>query len=94
MLTGFNWGASSQPGFLIETDIYVTDGNPVNRRNIARISGTAAANREFAGLQTFPVPVPLFRGKFVHLCVHNATGSPSVLGTSSFEVYGFFAPDS
>jgi hypothetical protein len=54
MLTGFNWGASSQPGFLIETDIYVTDGNPVNRRNIARISGTAAANREFAGLQTFP----------------------------------------
>jgi hypothetical protein len=94
MLTGFFWGASSQPGFLIESDIYLTDGDPVNRRSIARISGTAAANGKFAGLQTFPVPVPSFRANFTHLCINNATGAGSVIGTSTFQLYGFFAPDS
>lgn len=94
LLAGFFWGASSQPGFLVEADIYVTDGNPTNRRNIARVSGTAAANGHFAGIQNFPVPVPLFRGTFTHLCVHNANASStSVLGTSTFQLYGFFAPD-
>jgi hypothetical protein len=55
LLTGLFWGASSHPGFLIEADIYVTDGNPVNRNNIARVSGTAAANGFFSGIQSFPV---------------------------------------
>jgi hypothetical protein len=94
LLTGLFWGASSHPGFLIEADIYVTDGNPVNRNNIARVSGTAAANGFFSGIQSFPVPVPLFRGSFTHLCIHNASqAGGAVLGTSTFEIYGFFAPD-
>jgi hypothetical protein len=93
MMTGFFWGASFQPGRLIETDMFITDGNPSNRRFIARISGTASANGLFSGIQTFPVPVPLFRGAFTHLCVENKTGGGSVLGTSTFQLYGFFAAD-
>ena len=94
LLTGLFWGASSQAGFLVEADIYVTDGNPVNRHNIARVSGTAAANGFFSGIQSFPVPVPLFRGAFTHLCIHNASSAGgAVLGTSTFQIYGFFAPD-
>ncbi len=92
MLTGLFWGASWQAGFTVEADLYVTDGTPANRNNIGRISGTTGANGHFSGIQAFPVPVPMFRGAFTHLCIHNV-GSGSVIGTSTFGIYGFLAPD-
>jgi hypothetical protein len=92
VLTGLFWGASWQPMVTVEADLYVTDGTPANRRNIGRVSGKTGADGHFSGIQEFPVPVPLFKGTFTHLCIHNVkTGS--VLGTSTFVIYGFFTPD-
>ena len=92
VLTGLFWGSSWQPWFTVEADLYVTDGTPANRRNIGRVSGKTGADGHFSGIQAFPVPVPLFKGAFTHLCIHNVNAG-SVLGTSTFEIYGFFTPD-
>ena len=92
VLTGLFWGASWQPGFTVEADLYVTDGTPTNRRNIGRVSGKTGADGHFSDIQIFPVPVPLFKGSFTHLCIQNVNNG-SVLGTSSFGIYGFFTPD-
>ncbi|HYU79294.1 MAG TPA: hypothetical protein VEK56_09925, partial [Vicinamibacterales bacterium] len=92
LLTGLFWGASSQPGFTVEADLYVTNGTPSNRQNIGRVSGTTGADGNFSGIQAFPVPLPMFRGAFTHLCIHNVK-STTILGTSTFAIYGFFAAD-
>jgi hypothetical protein len=94
MLTGIYWGAGAAAGTaaggLVEATIYVTDGNPSNRRHVVPLSGITAADRLYAGIQAMPVPVPLFWGAFTHLCMERRTG---IIGTTGIWIFGFFAPD-
>ena len=94
MLNGIYWGAGAAAGTsaggLVEATIYITDGDPSNRRYIVPLSGITGTDRLYAGVQTLPVPVPLFRGAFTHLCMEQRTG---IIGTTGVWIFGFLAPD-
>ena len=93
MLTGIYWGAAASAGTLggglVEAMIYVTEGTG-SRRWVAPLSAITGTDGSFAGIQALPVPVPLFRGAFSHLCMERRTG---IIGTSGIWLFGFFAPD-
>lgn len=92
MITGFYFSASSSSGSdTVEAGLYVTDGNNLNRRSVAPLSGISGSSRLYSGLNAFPVPVPLFSGNFTHLCWSPRTGT---LNTSASPwLFGFFAPN-
>ena len=92
MMTGIYWSTSSQPGDLIEINIFVTDGDPNNFKYVAPLSTVIGPGGQFAGIQEFPVPVPLFRDTFTHLCLERQN-QQGILGTGGFWIFGFFAPD-
>ena len=95
LMTGFTWGVHGAPGTVVELTMKVTSGTPNDSHWVAPLAldippGANAVVRT----ETFPMPVPLFRGQYKHLCLYRRSTVVSfTLGVETHWLFGFWAAD-
>ena len=99
LMTGFTWSVHGPAGSEVEMHLRVTSGTPTDYKDVAPLALVIPQTRQLglsAVMRTeqFPMPMPLFRGQYQHLCLYRRDPStPGIIGVATHWLTGFWADD-